>query len=128
MRTTQNGMREEANIVVVTTLAITKEVLPISILEYVAEIIVNDDAASPMSPYSGSKLQLKVGFSFSMASNDIGGYEMINDQIILCTIIPSLYKSILYDVVGLSTSRNVWQLPETMFLAHSQARIVYYQS
>lgn len=117
-------MREEANIVVVTTLAITKEVLPISILEYVAKIIVNDDATSPMSPYSGSKLQLKVGFSFGMASNDIGDYEMINDQII--PIIPSLSKSILSHVVGLSTSRNVWQLSKIMFSAHSQARIVYY--
>ncbi|KAJ0049548.1 hypothetical protein Pint_17046 [Pistacia integerrima] len=46
------------------------------------------------------------------------------DQIVLSTIVSSLSESILGQMVGLSTSREVWIALERMFSSHSSARVI----
>ncbi|KAF5482583.1 hypothetical protein F2P56_003141, partial [Juglans regia] len=63
---------------------------------------------------------------------DVGGVSLPNpaftrwfqqDQVILSLLVSSLSEGVLTQVVGLSTSREVWLALQRMFSAHSQARI-----
>ena len=46
------------------------------------------------------------------------------DQAILSTLVSSLTEGVLAQIIGYSTSREVWQALERSYVAHSRARIV----